>query len=254
MSIGLQFFNLIIPIENIPDFDELLVRSNKGIGTGIWYDEYLYREGAMGYGDIEHMLEYWQRRGLSGKTVNRNSESWSDLCVVASTSGFEGRCDWLSYTPSRDCVSHVNERYKKIVVPNMLHLVRPGFAGSVIEGRFLSSESVCRGMVCLNDAGYCVNYDSVGSFRFGVREDYVKRVNNGRKLQTLHVYDFAADRRHEYEFELRLGQTNALELHASDDAVRVEYRSIESSVDHSMDEFIERVRRAEENLPRGPQN
>jgi hypothetical protein len=254
MSIGLQFLNLIIPIENIPDFNEMLVRSNTGIGKGIWYDEYLYREGAMGYGDIEHMLGQWQRRGLSGKAADRGGESWADLCVVASTSGFEGRCDWLSYDPSRDCVSHANERHKKIVMPNMFHLVRPGFAGSVIEGRFVSPASVCRGMVCLNDAGHCVNYDSTGSFRFGVREDFVRRVNRERKHQTLQIYDFTTDRRHEYEFKLRLGQTNVLELQASDDAVRIRYRPVESSVDHSMDEFIARVRQAERNLPREPQN
>ena len=58
MSLGLLFWNIIIPIEKISDFGDLLSENDRRIGANIWYDEHLYREGAMGYGDIEHMLEY----------------------------------------------------------------------------------------------------------------------------------------------------------------------------------------------------
>jgi len=242
MSLGLLFWNIIIPIEKISDFGDLLSENDRRIGANIWYDEHLYREGAMGYGDIEHMLEYWQSRGLVGNVEGQEAQSWSDLCVVASQGvGPEARCDWLTSDPSRNCVSHVLERHGKVVVHNPFYLVRPNFAGSVVVGRFRSSSSVSRGMVVLNDDYIAFNYDSKGFFRFAIGPDQVKVMNKERNYQRLCIYDFISERQHEYEFELHLGKANVLEIQEGEDTAPVEYGPIDSSIDHSMDEFLRRL-------------
>ena len=241
MSLGLLFWNIIIRIENISSFDELLAESDKRIGANIWYDEHLYREGAMGYGDIEHMLEYWQRRGLVGKVEDQKGQSWSDICVVASAAGLEAKCEWLTFESSRNCVSHVRDRHGKVVVHNPFYLIRPGFSGSVVEGRFRSTTSARRGMVVLNDGDSAFNYDSKGFFRFAIGPDQVKMMNRERHYQRLCIYDFVSERQHTYDFELHLDKANVLEMHEGEDNARVEYGPIESSIDHSMDEFLRRL-------------
>jgi len=241
MSLGLLFLNIIIPIERITDFDELLAKSNPRIGPNIWYDEHLFREGAMGYGDIEYMMEYWQNRGLVGKVENEKGQSWSDFCVAASTVGFEDRCDWLTFDSSRNCVSHVRQQHGKIVVRNAFYLVRPGFTGSVVEGRYKSSSNICKGMVVLNDAEIAFNYNSKGLFRFAIGPDQVKAMNRRRRYQRLCIYDFVSKKQFKYEIELHLNKANVLEMCENDESLKLDYKSIETSIDHSMDEFLERL-------------
>ena len=178
---------------------------------------------------------------MLGKIEDKEGQRWSDLCVAASTVGPNARCDWLTFDSSRNCVSHVHERHGKIVVHNPFYLVRPGFAGSVVEGRFKASSKISRGMVVLNDADIAFNYDSKGFFQFAIGPDQAKVMNRARHYQKLCIYDFVSERQHTYEFKLHLDKANILELHEGKDTAGVEYGPIESSIDHSMDEFIRRM-------------
>lgn len=94
MAIQLECINLIIPIKTIEEkysggWQQFL--SNYG-DIGTWYDEHLFRVGAMNPMDIHLMLEKFENLGFTlYKGNSKNPKKWVDVCVVPSSVP----CDWL---------------------------------------------------------------------------------------------------------------------------------------------------------------
>ena len=101
MAVALEFIDFIVPIQVIraryPGGWEQCLRDHAGLlGARVWYDEHLFRDGAMNPNDILELLEQWEDFGFA-PTASRNGVTvWHEVCVVESLFGGPTRpCDWL---------------------------------------------------------------------------------------------------------------------------------------------------------------
>ena len=100
MAIKLEFLDLIVPIKNIkkkyPGGWKQCLKDHDGlIGGRVWYDEHLFRDGAMSPDDISYLVDWWSEKGLDTQDESDNPK-WLDLCVVQSTFGGPTKpCDWI---------------------------------------------------------------------------------------------------------------------------------------------------------------
>ncbi len=102
MSVRLEFFNIIIPIEKIEKHYPSGFKKYKedaGLKSsdfGIWYDNYLVKDGAMNMLSIEFRLSDWERMGLQVIGYDDNGrKKFKDICVVNSSGKKSYKCDWL---------------------------------------------------------------------------------------------------------------------------------------------------------------
>jgi hypothetical protein len=101
MAIQLEFINFIVPIEIIikkypGGWDQCLKDHRNLIGGRVWFDEYLFRDGAMNPMGIGSLVEEWQSRGFHTHNGNNMPNKWVDVCVVeALFGGATLPCDWI---------------------------------------------------------------------------------------------------------------------------------------------------------------
>lgn len=79
--IGKHLYNLKIKLI-VFSIKELLEIDKNWIGKTIWYDEHLYREGAMNVADIEMIIRKWEKRGLKLLEEVDGKKVFKDLCAV----------------------------------------------------------------------------------------------------------------------------------------------------------------------------
>ena len=100
MAIKLQFFDFIVPIKTIKKkyqggWKQCLKDHDDLIGGRVWYDEHLFREGAMSPNDIGYLVEWWSDKGFHTHDKSDNPK-WLDVCVVQSIFGGPTMpCDWI---------------------------------------------------------------------------------------------------------------------------------------------------------------
>jgi len=110
MAVELQFWSIIIPIENINKckslggFEKFIESQKDRIGHDVWYDKYVYRYRVPD-SDNEKVFEFWEKEGL--QPLNRiagESEKyeWKDLCL-ATESGPSTTCNWLEVDEEVPC-------------------------------------------------------------------------------------------------------------------------------------------------------
>jgi hypothetical protein len=227
MALRLLYYNLIFPIEKIPDFDGYLAERNYLIGRHVRYDEYLCVDGSdMGY--PEERLQYWNdRAGLVGMVEDHGRNRWVDLCCVGQGEGLcpDAVCEWIKYDPFRECVFHVSDKQKKIVslLPSNVDFLDSKVDGYIVKGRFLSPTKKSRGVVGLDD-DYCVNFDSKGFFRFVLPFSWKREQ---RITQRMFIHDFVSDKQYTYEFELLANNKTILEINGDDGAAQIDYEPFE---------------------------
>jgi hypothetical protein len=227
MALRLLYYNLIIPIEKIPDFDAYLVEKNHRIGPDIRYDEYLYVESGMGYNEIESSLQFWNSRaGLVGMVEYHGRNHWVDLCCVAQGQGLypDAVCDWIRYDPFRDSVFHVSDNQRKIV--SSMFVPIHDVDGYVIEGRLLNPTKKSRGVVGLDD-GLWFNFDSKGFFRFVLPLRWNRELRKGRVTQRMSIHDFVSNKQFVYEFEVLADKRTILEINGGDGTVQIHHDPFE---------------------------
>ncbi|PLW67088.1 hypothetical protein [Pseudohalioglobus lutimaris] len=102
MSIQLEFINFIVPRKVIEEkypggWSRCLDDHENLIGGRVWYDDHLFRDGAMNPEDIGSLVEEWGRLGLhTHDPENGEPSRWVDVCVVeAAFGGATIPCDWL---------------------------------------------------------------------------------------------------------------------------------------------------------------
>jgi hypothetical protein len=101
MSIATEFIDFIVPIQTIRDkypggWEQCLKDHEHLIGGRIWYDEHLFRDGAMNPMDIEYLVERWEAMGFEGIVMENNQEIWKDICVFE-MGGATLKCDWIDF-------------------------------------------------------------------------------------------------------------------------------------------------------------
>jgi len=103
MAIALEFIDLVVPIATIrkkyPGGWEGCLRDfGYLVGETVWYDQHLFRDGAMTKLDMEDLLERWEGLGFQLKDLDDGQQVWKDVCVVtASFGGPTLPCEWLIF-------------------------------------------------------------------------------------------------------------------------------------------------------------
>lgn len=101
MAIRLEFIDFIVPISTIRSkypggWDKCLADHANLIGGRVWYDEHLFRDGAMNPCDIRFLVDEWEARGLTPMAEVDGQRIWQDVCVVESMFGGPTLpCNWL---------------------------------------------------------------------------------------------------------------------------------------------------------------
>ena len=101
MAVMLEFIDLIVPIETIREkypggWAACLEDHEAVLGSRVWHDDYLFRDGTMSPRDMESLVQYWAQLGLQASEVRNGQTVWKDLCVVECMfGGATQACDWL---------------------------------------------------------------------------------------------------------------------------------------------------------------
>ncbi len=101
MAIQTEFIDFIVSIHAIrakyPGGWEACLRDHAPlIGGRVWYDDYLFRDGAMSPHDIGMLVEEWTALGLVGRAQVDGQDCWVDFCVhEAMFGGATLPCAWL---------------------------------------------------------------------------------------------------------------------------------------------------------------
>ncbi|MBA6413672.1 hypothetical protein H2508_11185 [Parahaliea sp. F7430] len=102
MAIQLEVINFIVPRDVIekkyPGGWKRCLSDHRGqIGSRIWYDDHLFRTGAMNSMDIEMILEEWEHKGFNTHEVKSGEPvRWLDICIVQEMFGGPTLpCDWI---------------------------------------------------------------------------------------------------------------------------------------------------------------
>lgn len=104
MSIQLEFIDFIVPRALIEEkypggWLQCLKDHADLIGGRVWYDDDLFRDGAMNPMDIEHLVKEWQKMGFNthDEDTEGNPIKWIDICVSSMLTGPTLECDWLAF-------------------------------------------------------------------------------------------------------------------------------------------------------------
>ena len=104
MPVALEFINFIAPIATIKQkYPGGLEQCLRDSCPASWYDEHLFRTGAMNPMDIESMAKKWKKMGFQMTEKKNGRKMWKDFCVVGTFSGPNVECEWLEVDDERFC-------------------------------------------------------------------------------------------------------------------------------------------------------
>lgn len=99
MSISLEFIDFVIPISVIEEkyrggWIKCLSDHKSLIGGTVWFDDHLFRDGAMNSSDIDLLVDCWTKRGFEPFEQINGVKVWKDFCIL---DGGEPTlpCDWI---------------------------------------------------------------------------------------------------------------------------------------------------------------
>lgn len=101
MAIATEFIDFIVPIHIIRDkypggWEQCLKDHEHLIGGRVWYDQHLFRNGAMNPRDISLLVESWQEMGFECYREIDGKKYWQDVCVYEGMFGGPTmKCDWI---------------------------------------------------------------------------------------------------------------------------------------------------------------
>lgn len=107
MAVAMEFINVIVRIDAIRKkfsggWQGFLQDFDGRIGSIGWFDDHLYREGAMNPQDTKRLVEQWKGLGFDVyREDNGQPVEWLDICVAESLFGSSLKCDWLDFTDDR---------------------------------------------------------------------------------------------------------------------------------------------------------
>lgn len=103
MAIALEYIDLVVPIARIREaypggWERCLLDYAARVGGRVWYDEHLFRDGAMGTADARLLVEGWSVLGFEPLGTRASGLYWKDVCVLDSRLGGPTRpCEWLTF-------------------------------------------------------------------------------------------------------------------------------------------------------------
>lgn len=102
VAIALEFIDFVVPIGVIHQkypggWQRCLKDHERLIGGRVWFDDHLFRDGAMNPRDIGRLVEEWQDLGFEPFVELDGRRVWKDVCVIESLfGGATLRCDWVA--------------------------------------------------------------------------------------------------------------------------------------------------------------
>jgi hypothetical protein len=101
MAVMTEFVDLIVPISIIEEtypggWEQCLSDHKPAIGGRVWFDDHLFRDGAMNHTAMEALLKEWWKLGFECYAERDGQKYWKDVCVFEGMAGGAGMpCDWL---------------------------------------------------------------------------------------------------------------------------------------------------------------
>ena len=100
MTVALEFLSLVVPIQRIEEkypggWSGCLRDHVKSIGRVVWYDDHLFRTGAMDPEMMDNLIKKWTRLGFEPTDVVDGNAVWKDFCVVDAFRLSQHQCPWL---------------------------------------------------------------------------------------------------------------------------------------------------------------
>jgi len=102
MAVMTEFIDLIVPIAIIEEkypggWEQCLSDHKQAIGGRVWFDNYLFRDGAMNPAAMEALLNEWWKLGFECYAEKDGKKKWMDVCVYEGMLGsMNMSCDWLA--------------------------------------------------------------------------------------------------------------------------------------------------------------
>jgi hypothetical protein len=106
MAVMTEFIDLIVPITLIEEkypggWERCLSDHKRAIGGRVWFDDYLFRDGAMNPTAMDALLKAWWKLGFDCYAEQDGIKQWKDLCVYEGLQGgLQLPCDWLGEDPA----------------------------------------------------------------------------------------------------------------------------------------------------------
>ena len=94
MAIKLTYYTIAIPVSIVLSKFSLEKWTELNNISTSWDDGNLYAIAAMDPGEIDFIINRWEKFGFLGKRIINNEEHWIDFCVAETNT----KCNWLSYT------------------------------------------------------------------------------------------------------------------------------------------------------------
>lgn len=116
MAVDCEFINLIIPINKINavypgGFKKFKDDHPREFLGRFCHDDALFRDGAMNYRDLNHIVKKWEAKGLHGVTEINGKQQWLDFCVIdCALLSREIPCNWLEYDAKNKSASIIVQR------------------------------------------------------------------------------------------------------------------------------------------------
>jgi len=109
MAIQLEFINLLVPIKIIKEkypggWEACLEDHRDAIGGRIWFDDHLFRDGAMNPMDMQFLVTCWESLGFETKREVDGTIVWQDVCVTDFINRNSRPCDWLLHIETERAV------------------------------------------------------------------------------------------------------------------------------------------------------
>ena len=104
MAVAQEFIDFFVPIATIREkypggWEQCLREHAAGIGQRVWYDEHLFRDGAMSPGEAKALVAWWRVLGFTPHRIEGGQPvEWLDVCLSERTFGGPTLpCAWIAY-------------------------------------------------------------------------------------------------------------------------------------------------------------
>uniref|UniRef100_UPI0040473ED4 hypothetical protein n=1 Tax=Polynucleobacter sp. TaxID=2029855 RepID=UPI0040473ED4 len=124
MAIETVFISFIVPIRIIEEkylrgWTKCLEDHAELIGGRVWYDDYLFHDGAMSPADMGKIVEKWAAMGFDCYDEIDGQKYWKDVCVYEGMfGGATLPCNWLEADADNNYVSLKGAPVCKLVGPS----------------------------------------------------------------------------------------------------------------------------------------
>lgn len=103
MAISLEFIDFLVRISTIKNkypggWEQCLQDHAPLIGGRVWFDDHLFRDGAMNPQDIKQIVDRWSGLGFETMGYHDGRPVWKDVCVIESLFGGPTLpCEWIVF-------------------------------------------------------------------------------------------------------------------------------------------------------------